>query len=132
MVKEQKENVNTLQETLSSEEKELINVAIKIAIAKKRKDTVAVSLVTLAKNIQMLIPIADLKTIIEYLKTELPKSYRLITLHDKIGEDTLTIEVVLLYNTIDELIEKNKMINAPIKIIDTELDSVSDYKQSPF
>lgn len=132
-----KEEVNTLQETqpiISNEEKELIDAALKIAIAKKRKDALAVTLVTLAKHIQMIAPIDDdLKTIIEYIRGEITKSYKLkiVTIHCRIGNDTFPVEVVLLYNSIEELIEalQKKKVNATIKIVDTELDSVLDYIQ---
>ena len=132
-----KEEVNTLQETqpiISNEEKELIEAALKIAIAKKRKDAVAVTLVTLAKHIQMIAPIDDdLKTIIEYIRGEITKSYKLkiVTIHCRIGNDMFPVEVVLLYNSIEELIEalQKKKVNATIKIVDTELDSVLDYIQ---
>ena len=129
-----KEEVNTLQETqpiISNEEKELIDAALKIAIAKKRKDALAVTLVTLAKHIQMTAPYDDLKTIIEYIRGEITKSYKLkiVTIHCRIGNDTFPVEVVLLYNSIEELIEalQKKKVNATIKIVDTELDSVLDY-----
>ena len=131
-----KEEVNTLQETqpiISNEEKELIDAALKIVIARKRKDAVAVTLVTLAKHIQMTAPYDDLKTIIEYIRGEITKSYRLkiVTIHCRIGNDTFPVEVVLLYNSIEELIEalQKKKVNATIKIVDTELDSVLDYIQ---
>ncbi|MFZ8837625.1 MAG: hypothetical protein ACO2PM_01555 [Pyrobaculum sp.] len=130
-----KEEVNTLQETqpiISNEEKELIDAALKIAIAKKRKDALAVTLVTLAKHIQMIASIDDdLKTIIEYIRGEITKSYKLkiVTIHCRIGNDMFPVEVVLLYNSIEELIEalQKKKVNATIKIVDTELDSVLDY-----
>jgi len=131
-----KEEVNTLQETqpiISNEEKELIDAALKIAIAKKRKDALAVTLVTLAKHIQMTAPYDDLKTIIEYIRGEITKSYKfkIVTIHCRIGNDTFPVEVVLLYNSIEELIEalQKKKVNATIKIVDTELDSVLDYIQ---
>jgi len=132
-----KEEVNTLQETqpiISNEEKELIDAALKIVIARKRKDAVAVTLVTLAKHIQMIAPIDDdLKTIIEYIRGEITKSYRLkiVTIHCRIGNDTFPVEVVLLHNSVEELIEalQKKKVNATIKIVDTELDSVLDYIQ---
>jgi aryl carrier-like protein len=135
MAKKQKEEVNTPQETprqLSNEEKELVNAAVKIAIAKRRKDALAVTLVTLAKHIQMTAPVnADLKTIIEYIRGEITKNYKIVTIHDKIGNDVLPIEVVLLHNSIEELIEEfqKKKVDATIKIVDAGLDSVSDYKQ---
>jgi hypothetical protein len=138
MAKKQKEEVNTPQETpqpirqLSNEEKELVNAAIKIAIAKRRKDALAATLVTLAKHIQMTAPVnADLKTIIEYIRGEITKNYKIVTIHDKIGSDVLPIEVVLLHNSIEELIEEfqKKKVDATIKIVDAGLDSVSDYKQ---
>lgn len=138
MAKIQKEEVNTPQETpqpirqLSNEEKELVNAAIKIAIAKRRKDALAVTLVTLAKHIQMTAPVnADLKTIIEYIRGEITKNYKIVTIQDKIGSDVLPIEVVLLHNSIEELIEEfqRKKVDATIKIVDAGLDSVSDYKQ---
>jgi pimeloyl-CoA synthetase len=137
MAKKQKEEVNTPQETpqpirqLSNEEKELVNAAIKIAIAKRRKDALAVTLVTLAKHIQMLLPFSvDTKTIIEYIRAELAKSHKLITLNDRVGGDVLSVEAVLLYNTIDELIEEfqKKKVDATIKIVDAGLDSIADYK----
>jgi len=132
-----KEEVNTLQETqpiISNEEKELIDAALKIVIARKRKDAVAVTLVTLAKHIQMIAPIDDdLKTIIEYIRGEITKSYKLkiVTIHCRIGNDTFPVEVVLLHNSVEELIEalQKKKVNATIKIVDTELDSVLDYIQ---
>jgi len=138
MAKIQKEEVNTPQETpqpirqLSNEEKELVNAAIKIAIAKRRKDALAVTLVTLAKHIQMTAPVnADLKTIIEYIRGEITKNYKIVTIQDKIGSDVLPIEVVLLHNSIEELIEEfqRKKVDATIKIVDAGLGSVSDYKQ---
>jgi len=138
MAKIQKEEVNTPQGTpqpirqLSNEEKELVNAAIKIAIAKRRKDALAVTLVTLAKHIQMTAPVnADLKTIIEYIRGEITKNYKIVTIQDKIGSDVLPIEVVLLHNSIEELIEEfqRKKVDATIKIVDAGLDSVSDYKQ---
>jgi pimeloyl-CoA synthetase len=137
MAKKQKEEVNTPQETpqpirqLSNEEKELVNAALKIAIAKRRKDALAVTLVTLAKHIQMLLPFSvDTKTIIEYIRAELAKSHKLITLNDRVGGDVLSVEAVLLYNTIDELIEEfQKKVDATIKIVDAGLDSIADYKQ---
>jgi hypothetical protein len=134
----QKEEVNTPQETpqpirqLSDEEKELLNAAIKIAIAKRRKEALAATLVTLAKHIQMTAPVnADLKTIIEYIRGEITKNYKIVTIQDKIGSDVLPIEVVLLHNSIEELIEEfqKKKVDATIKIVDAGLDSVSDYKQ---
>ena len=138
MAKIQKEEVNTPQETpqpirqLSDEEKELVNAAIKIAIAKRRKDALAVTLVTLAKHIQMTAPVnADLKTIIEYIRGEITKNYKIVTIQDKIGSDVLPIEVVILHNSIEELIEEfqRKKVDATIKIVDAGLGSVSDYKQ---
>ncbi len=137
MAREQKEEVELRpQETpqprqLSNEEKELINAAIKIAIAKRRKDALAVTLVTLAKHVQMTAPVnADLKTIIEYIRGEITKNYKIVTIHEKIGNDVLPIEVVLLHNSIEELIEEfqKKKVDATIKIVDAGLDSVSDYK----
>jgi phosphopantetheine adenylyltransferase len=137
MAKNQKEEVNTPQETLrpkqlSDVEKELVNAAIKIAIAKRRKDALAVTLVTLAKRIQMVAPVnADLKTIIEYIRGEITKNYKIVTIHDRIGNDVLPIEVVLLHNSIEELIEEfeKKKVDAMIKVIDAGLDSITDYKQ---
>jgi aryl carrier-like protein len=138
MAKKQKEEVNTPQETpqpirqLSNEEKELINAAIKIVIAKRRRDALAVTLVTLAKHIQMTAPVnADLKTIVEYIRGEIAKHYKIVTIHDKIGNDVLPIEVVLLHNSIEELIEEfqKKKVDTIIKVVDASLDSIQDYKQ---
>jgi hypothetical protein len=117
---------------LSNEEKELVNAAIKIAIAKRRKDALAVTLVTLAKHIQMVAPVnVDLKTIIECIRDEITKNYKIVTIHDKIGNDVLPIEVVLLHNSIEELLEEfqKKKVDATIKIVDAGLDSIADYKQ---
>jgi hypothetical protein len=114
---------------LTNEEKELLQSALKLAIAKRRPSSIAITLVTLAKHIQLLLPFSvDTKTIIEYIRAELAKSHKLITLHDRIGGDILPVEAVLLYNTIDELIEEfqKKKVNATIKIVDAGLDSVSD------
>ncbi len=116
---------------LSNEEKELVNAAIKIAIAKRRRDALAVTLVTLAKHVQMMAPVnADLKTIIEYIRGEIAKNYKIVTIHDKIGNDVSPIEVVLLHNSIEELLEEfqKKKVDAMIKIVDAGLDSIADYK----
>ncbi len=139
MAKKQKnEEVNTPQETpqavreLTNEEKELLRSALKLVIAKRRTSSLAITLVTLAKHVQLLLPFSvDTKTIIEYIRAELAKSHRLITLHDRIGGDILPVEAVLLYNTIDELIEEfqKKKVDATIKIVDAGLDSIADYKQ---
>jgi hypothetical protein len=136
MAKKQKQEVNT--ETpqpvreLSNEEIELLRSALKLVIAKKRTNSLAVTLVTLAKHVQLLLPFSvDPKTLIEYIREELAKSHKLITVRDRIGEDMLPVEAVLLYNTIDELIGEfqKKKVDATIKIVDAGLDSVSDYKQ---
>ncbi|MFZ8810514.1 MAG: hypothetical protein ACO2PN_20700 [Pyrobaculum sp.] len=137
MTKKLKEDINTLPEAsqtvkeLTNEEKELLQSALRLVIAKRRQNSLAVTLVTLVKHVQLLLPFsADTKTIIEYIRTELAKSCKLITLHDRIGKDVLSIETVLLYNTTDELIEEfqKKKIDT-IKIVDAELDCVSDYLQ---
>jgi hypothetical protein len=117
---------------LTNEEKELLQSALKLVIAKRRPSSLAITLVTLAKHVQLLLPFSvDTKTIIEYIRAELAKSHKLITLHDRIGGDILPVEAVLLYNTIDELIEEfqKKKVDATIKIVDAGLDAVSDYKQ---
>jgi phosphopantetheine adenylyltransferase len=138
MAKKQKEEVNTPQETpqpirqLSNEEKELLQSALKLVIAKRRQSSLATTLVTLAKHVQLLLPFSvDLKMIIEYIRGEITKNYRIVTIHDKIGNDVLPIEVVLLHNSIEELLEEfqKKKVDAMIKIVDAGLDSVSDYKQ---
>lgn len=133
--KEKNEEVYTPQEApqLSNEEKELIKAAMILALAKRRRSAIMVTIPTLAKHIELLLlPFnIDTKTLMEYIKTELAKNYRLITLKDGIGNDVLLIEAVLLHNSIEELIEEfqKKKVDATIKIVDAELDSVSDYKQ---
>jgi hypothetical protein len=110
---------------LTNEEKELLQSALKLVIAKRRPSSLAITLVTLAKHVQLLLPFSvDTKTIIEYIRAELAKSYKLITLHDRIGGDILPVETVLLYNTIDELIEEFQK-----KKVDAGLDSIEDYRE---
>ncbi len=137
MAKKQKNEVELRpQETpqprqLSNEEKKLISSAIKLAIAKRRRGAIAVSLVTLAKHVDLLLPFnIDMKTLIEHIKAEVPKD-RIITIQDRIGNDTISVEVLLLYTTLEELIEeyKQRKTDSIIKIIDAGLDSIQDYKQ---
>jgi hypothetical protein len=113
---------------LTNEEKELIQSALKLVIAKIRKRSLAITLVSLAKHVELLLPFS---VDIEYIRAELAKSYRLITLHDRMGEDILKIEVVLLYSSIEELLEEfqKKRVDVIIKIVDTSLTSIADYKQ---
>ncbi len=124
---------------LTKEEKEL-DAAIKTAIAKTRKDARAVTLVTLAKRVQMTAPVnADLKTVIEYIRGEITKNYeiaairdKIVTIYGRIGNDVLPIEVVLLDDTAKELIEEflqKENYDALRQIVDAELDTVLDYKQ---
>jgi hypothetical protein len=116
---------------LSNEEKELVNAAIKIAIAKRRRSAIMVTLVTLVKHVQLMLPFnIDTKTLMEYVKAELVKDYKLITLQDRIGNDELRIEAILLYNNIEQLIEefKQRKIDTIIKVVDASLDTVEDYK----
>jgi aryl carrier-like protein len=145
MAKKQKEEVELkpqtevelrLQETpqpgeLTNEEKELIRGAIKLAIAKRRRGAIAVSLVTLAKHVDLLLPFSvSLETLIEYIKAEVPKD-RIITTYDRIGNNTIRVEALLLYVTLEELIEeyKQRRTDSIVKVVDAGLDSIQDYKQ---
>ncbi len=131
MAKKQKNDVNTLQEIpqpLSNEEKELIEAALKLVLA-KRRNAIMITIPTLAKHIQMMLPYnIRVDAIAEYVKERLKD--RLITLQDRIGNDELKIEAVRLYDNIEQLIEafKQRKIDTTIKLIDTSLDSVEDYK----
>jgi aryl carrier-like protein len=118
---------------LTNEEKELIRSAVRLVIAKRRRGAIMITLVTLAKHVELLLPFAiDTKTLIEYIKAELVKDYKLITLQDRIGNDMLHIEAVLLFNTIEELISefKQQKVDTIIKLIDASLDSIELYKQN--
>ena len=145
MAKKQKEEVELkpqtevelrLQETpqpgeLTNEEKELIRGAIKLAIAKRRRGAIAVSLVTLAKHVDLLLPFSvSLETLIEYIKAEVPKD-RIITTYDRIGNNTIRVEALLLYVTLEELIEeyKQRRTDSIVKVVDAGLDSIQNYKQ---
>ncbi len=131
MAKEQKNDVNTLQEIpqpLSNEEKELIEAALKLVLA-KRRNAIMITIPTLAKHIQMMLPYnIRVDAIAEYVKERLKD--RLTTLQDRIGNDELKIEAVRLYDNIEQLIEafKQRKIDTTIKLIDSSLDSVEDYK----
>jgi hypothetical protein len=131
MAKEQKNDVNTLQEIpqpLSNEEKELIEGALKLVLA-KRRNAIMITIPTLAKHIQMMLPYnIRVDAIAEYVKERLKD--RLTTLQDRIGNDELKIEAVRLYDNIKQLIEafKQRKIDTTIKLIDSSLDSVEDYK----
>ena len=129
--KNQEVNISPQVSELTNEEKELLQSALKLVIAKRRQSSFAVTLVTLAKHVQLLLPFsADTKTITEYIRAELAKSHKLITLHDRIGGDILPVEAVLLYGTLEELIQEfQKKKITTIKIVDAELDSISDYIQ---
>ena len=139
MAKKQKnEEVNTPQEVpqptvkqeLTNEEKELIKAAMRLALAKRRRNAIMVTVATLAKHIQLMLPFSiDVKTLKEYIKAEL-KDYKFVTLQDRIGNDELRIEAILLYNNIEQLIEefKQQKIDSIIKLVDAGLDSVEDYK----
>jgi aryl carrier-like protein len=138
MAKKQKNeevNTETPQPTvreLTNEEKELLQSAVKLVIAKKRRTAIMVTLVTLAKHVELLLPYnINMKTLIEHIKAEVAKNYKIITLHDRIGEDTLHVEAVLLFNTIEELIDefKQQKVDSIIKLIDAGLDSVEVYKK---
>jgi hypothetical protein len=115
---------------LTNEEKELIQSALRLVIAKRRRGAIMVTIPTLTKHIQLMLPFnIDTKTLMEYVKAELVK-YRFVTLQDRIGNDELKIEAILLYDNIEQLIEefKQKKIDTIIKLIDAGLDSVEDYK----
>jgi hypothetical protein len=117
---------------LTNEEKELIQSAVKLVIAKRRRGAIMITLVTLAKHVELLLPFnIDMKTLIEHIKAEVAKNYKIITLHDRIGEDMLNVEAVLLFNTIEELIDefKQQKVDSIIKLVDAGLDSVEVYKQ---
>jgi len=117
---------------LTDEEKELIRSAVRLVIAKRRRGAIMITLATLAKHVELLLPFSiDTKTLMEYIK-ELVKDYKLITLQDRIGNDELRIETILLYNNIEQLIEeyKQRKVDAIIKLIDTSLDSIELYKQN--
>jgi len=116
--KQKNEEVNTPQETpqpkqeLSNEERELVKAALKLALAERCKNAIMITIATLAKHIQLLLPFnIDTKTLMEYIKAELAKDYKLITLLDRIGNEELRIEAVLL----------------SYDMIDASLDSVEDY-----
>jgi aryl carrier-like protein len=136
MVKKQKNQEVELRppETpreLTNEEKELIRGAIKLTIAKRRRGAIAVSLVTLAKHVDLLLPFSiDMKTLIEHIKAEVPKD-RIITIYDRIGNDTIPVEALLLYATLEELIEeyKQRRTDSIVKVVDAGLDSIQNYKQ---
>ncbi len=135
MVKKQKNEEVELrpQETreLTNEEKELIRAAVKLVIAKKRRGAIMVTLVTLAKHVELMLPFSiDMKTLIEYIK-EVVKDYKIISIHDRIGNDTLNIEAVMLFNTIEELIDefKQQKVDSTIKVIDAGLDTIEIHKK---
>jgi hypothetical protein len=140
MAKKQKnEEVNTPQEVpqptvkqeLTNEEKELIKAAMILTIAERRKGAIAVTLNTLAKRIEMMLPKSiDINEIKKYVKEELANKYKITIINDKIGNDQLQVEVVLLYNTMEELLDavKNQAIDLTIKVIDASLDTIADYK----
>ena len=89
------------------------------------------SLVTLAKHVDLLLPFSiDMKTLIEHIKAEVPKD-RIITIYDRIGNDTTLVEALLLYATLEELIEeyKQRRTDSIVKVVDAGLDSIQDYKQ---
>jgi len=117
---------------LTNEEKELLQSALKLVIARRRRGAIMITLATLAKHVELLLPFSvDTKTLMEYIK-ELVKDYKLITLQDRIGNDELRIEAILLYNNIEQLIEeyKQRKVDTIIKLIDTSLDSIELYKQN--
>jgi len=117
---------------LTNEEKELIRSAIKLAIAKRRRGAIAVSLVTLAKHVDLLLPFnIDMKTLIEHIKAEVPKD-RIITIYDRIGNDTMPVEALLLYATLEELIEeyRQQRTDSIVKVVDAGLDSIEDYRKN--
>jgi hypothetical protein len=119
-----------IRQELSDEEKELIKAATRLALAKRRKGAIMVTLPTLTKQIEMMLPLnIDFKMLMGYVR-ELVKD-KITTLHDRIGEDILKIEAVLLYSSIEELLEEfqKKHIDVTIKIVDAGLDSIADYKQ---
>jgi hypothetical protein len=137
MVKKQKNQEVELrpQETpreLTNEEKELIRGAVKLAIAKRRRSAIVVSLVTLVKHVDLLLPFnIDMKTLIEHIKAEVPKD-RIITIYDRIGNDTIPVEALLLYATLEELIEeyRQRRTDSTVKIVDASLDSIEDYRKN--
>jgi hypothetical protein len=94
---------------LTNEEKELIQSALKLAIAKRRRGAIMVTIPTLIKHIQLMLPFnIDTKTLMEYVKAELVKEYRFVTMQDRIGNDELKIEAIPLYDNIEQLIEEFK------------------------
>jgi hypothetical protein len=105
-----------------------LKCAIKLAIAKRRRSAIAVTVMTLAKEIHMWLPYIDIKTIIDHIKTEVKD--RIITIYSRIGEDTIAVDVVMLYGSLEELMEefKQQRTELTVKIVDAELDTIWDYK----
>jgi len=115
----------------NTEIQELIRAATRLAIAERRRGAIAVTLNTLAKQIEMMLPKSiDINEIKKYVKEELANKYKITIINDKIGNDQLQVEVVLLYNTMEELLDavKNQAIDLTIKVIDASLDTIADYK----
>jgi hypothetical protein len=124
------QEINTPQ--LTSEEKELINAAMVLAVAQRRKGAIAITLNTLAKHIETMLPKSiDINEIKKYIKAELAKKYKIVVISDRIGNDQLQVEVVLLYSDVNEVLEafRNGNVYPTIKVVDAGLDSVEDYKK---
>ena len=86
---------------------DLIDAAVKLVIANKRKNTLMMTLSSLASAVSRLLPIdIDATTLREIIKEAVSKKCKIIKLHDRVGNDTFELEVVLFYSTMDELIEQ--------------------------
>jgi hypothetical protein len=86
---------------------DLIDAAVKLVIANKRKNTLMMTLSSLASAVSRLLPIdIDATTLREIVKEAVSKKCKIIKLHDRVGNDTFELEVVLFYSTMDELIEQ--------------------------
>ena len=115
---------------LSNDEKELISAAVRLALAKVRKHAIMVTIHTLTKHVYMMLPLnIDVETLKQYVKEQV--KHRIVVLEDRIGSDELKVEAVLLYDSIEELIEalKQKKVEISIKVIDAGLDSVEVYRK---
>jgi hypothetical protein len=102
------------------EVKELIRSAVRLATARRSRGALMVSVPTLLKQVQLLYPFNIDTEMTEFIKSEIAKNYKVA----KIKRDGEEIEVVLLYNNMDEVLEAyaNGRIDTIVKVVDTSLD----------
>jgi len=105
----------------------ITSAILRTVIEEEKQRAIAVTLNTLAKRIKEKVPIdADVATIKNHIRDEIKKCHKLITLHEKMGDKTLQIEIVILYS-IEELLFRYRTNKMQLKGIDAELDTLWDY-----